>query len=258
MKKYISITLIFLSSVVLLWSCKKDLAHVNSVYDTSGLAFIKVVDASPNFRAMLLGADSFNVYVNGLKVNGAQLTYNSVFPTITNLYAGVPAGPQSIRITVNGKQTPDSTTLLTLTKTLVAGSYYTFIITDEVMGTNEARQMWLKDNFALTDTNNFTLRFVDAVLNDPAPVDVYSFRKAANLFTNVTPGTASAFVTSPYTTLSDTLYVRTAGTTTEIARINLIYGSTTAPNRGRAYTVLYKGQFGNATKLRSLSFFAND
>jgi hypothetical protein len=258
MKKYISILLVLICSTVLLWSCEKDLALIDPVATTDGLAFIKIVDAAPNFRAKFNGADSFNIYVNGAKVNGSQLTYNSVFPAVANLYAGVPAGAQTVRVTVNGKLTPDSTTLLTLTKTLAAGSYYTFVLTDEAMGTNEARQMWIKDNFALTDTNNFTLRFVDAVLNDPTPVDVYSYKKATNIFSNISPATATAFVSLPYTLIADTLYVRTAGTQTEIARINIVNGSTTAANRGRAYTLLYKGQFGNATKPRSLSFFGNN
>jgi hypothetical protein len=235
------------------------LAHVDPFTTTEGMAFIKIVNASPNFRQVYKGADSFNIYVNGVKINGAQLSYNSVFPTATNLYAAVPAGPQSIRISVNGKVTPDSITLASLNKTLDPGGYYSFIITDEGLGTNESRQMWIKDNFAVTDTNNFTLRFVDAVLNDAGPVDVYSYQKANKIFSNISPGTATNFISLPYTLLADTLYVRSAGTLTEIARINIVNGSTLATNRGRPYTLLYKGMLGGAgTKARTLTLLAND
>lgn len=257
MKKYISI-LIFICTIGFLWSCEKELTLVNSVSLTEGLAFIKIIHASPNFRQVYKGADSFNVYVNGVKINGTQLSYNAMFPTSTNLYAAVPAGPQSIRITVNGRLTPDSITLASLNKTLEKGSYYSFIITDEALTANETRQMWLKDDFALTDTNNFTIRFVNAVLNDAGPVDVYSFLKARNIFQNIAPATATPFITLPYTIITDTLYIRAAGTLTEIARINIVNGSTNAANRGRPYTLLYKGLLGSTAKPRSLAYFAND
>ena len=257
MKKNISI-IILICSLGLLWSCEKELELVSPVTKTEGLAFLKIIDASPNFRQIFKGSDSFNVYVNGLKINGAQLTYNSIFPTTNNLYAAVPAGPQSIRITVNGKFNPDSITLASLNKTLDPNSYYSFIITDEALGTNESRQMFIKDNFALTDTSNYTVRFVNAVLNDPTPVDVYSFRSSSIIFTNISPATATNFIKLPYSLLTDTLYVRPTGTQSDIAKIAISNGGTNDFRRGRPYTVLYKGQLGNTAKPRSLLFYAND
>jgi len=259
MKKIILRSLLFACTIGLLWSCKKgEMDLVNKVSTTEGLAFIKIIHAAPNFRQIYKGADSFNVYVNGAKINGTFLTYNALFPTATNLYVAVPSGAQSIRVSVNGTTTPDSITLGSLNKTLEVGSYYSLVITDEVFTGNESRQMWIKDNFALTDTNNYTVRFIHAVLNDPGAVDVYSFQKGKNIFNNITPTTATPFVSLPYTILTDTFYVRTAGTQTDIAKITLANGSTTALNRGRAYTLLYKGQFGNLTKPRSLTLFANN
>ena len=259
MKKNVLAIIILACSMGLLWSCKKDLAHVNTFSNTEGLAFIKFFDASPNFRSIFKGADSFNIYVNGVKVNGSQLTYNSIFPSVANVYAGVPAGPQSIRITVNGKATPDSITLASFNKTLEQGAYYSLFLTDSALKNIDSKQMWIRDQFLVTDTNNYTIRFVDAVMNDPIAVDVYSYRKGANLFTGITPGTATPFVLMPYTILPDTFYVRQTGTMTEIARINIVNGSTTATNRGRPYTILYKGGFGlTSTKARSLTIFPND
>jgi hypothetical protein len=265
MKRNILITLLVVLTMGLFWSCKKDLALVNSVSKPDGLSFIKIIHASPNFRQVYKGSDSFNVYMNGTKLNAPFLTYTpstsstNAFPTATNLYAAVAPGQQSIRLTVNGVLTPDSLTVVTVNKTMEAGSYYSFIVTDEATNTNESRQMWLKDNFALTDTNNFTLRFVNTVLNDPAPVDVYSFQKAANIFTGVSVGSATPFISLPYTILTDTLYVMSAGTKTEVARINIINGSTTAFNRNRAVTLLYKGIAGvTGAKGRSLAVYNNN
>ena len=257
MKKIISI-LILVCTLGLLWSCEKELELVSPVSATEGLAFLKIIDASPNFRQVFKGSDSFNVYVNGAKINGSQLSYNSIFPSNFNLYAAVPAGPQSIRITVNGRFNPDSITLASFNKTLTANSYYSFIITDEAMTANESRQMFIQDKFALTDTNNYTLRFVNAVLNDPTAVDVYSFRSSSNIFTNISPATATDFIKLPYSLLTDTISVRPTGTQTEIARINISNGGTNDFRRGRPYTILYKGQFGNTAKPRSLLFYAND
>src|SRR4029077_2834386 len=117
----------------------------------------------------------------------------------------------SIRVTVNGKVYPDSITLVNLSKTVAAGGYYTLVITDSILNSNEAKQMWLRDQFALTDTLHYTIRFIDAVMNDPAAVDVYSYRQGKNIFAGVTPGSATTFQLQNYTLQSDTLSIRTAG-----------------------------------------------
>lgn len=265
-KKYIMKNIfkiiLFVCTAGTIWSCEREIDLVNKVSTTEGSAFVKFVHASPNFRQVYKGADSFNVYMNNTKISGSFLTYGLLYPTATNLYAAVPPGAQAIRLTVNGVLTPDSITLAATNKSLEAGSYYSFIITDEAAGTNESRQMWLKDNFALTDTSNFTIRFVHAVLNDPGAVDVYSFRRASNIFTNISPAKATAFLSLPYDLATDTFYVRPTGTLTDIAKLTVSTGSPGAntTNRGRAHTLLYRGHFGvtTGTKARSLTIFANN
>lgn len=246
---------IFISicTIALIWSCKKKLELVEPVSTTQNLAFLKIIDAAPSFRQVFNGSDSFNVYVNNNKVNGTSLSYGSAFPATSSLYLAVPAGSQTIRLTVNGKLTPDSITLGTFTKTLDAGSYYSFIITDSALKANEAKQMFIKDNFALTDTSHFTLRFIDAVLNDPVSVDVYSYRNASNIFTAIAPGTVTPFITLPYTLATDTLSIRSAGTQTEIVKVlGAVF------TRSRAYTLLYRGIPGSTTKPRTITLYAND
>lgn len=259
MKKNILIALIFACTAGLIWSCNKKLELVAPVAGTDGLAYLKIADFSTSFRQVVNGSDSFNVYVNGIKVNGTFLTYNSIFPTITNLYAGVPAGPQSIRITVNGKVTPDSITLASFNKTLTAGNYYSFLITDSLLKADESKQIFIQDNFARTDTTHFTLRFIHAILNDSVGgvknVDVYSTRKAGNIFSNVAPGTVTTFQTQPYTLAADTLIVRRAGFLYPLATLNTVVFA-----RERAYTLVYKGQPGTTTapKGRAIIVYTNN
>lgn len=237
----------------LLWSCNKK-TPLRAVYDyTTGMSFIKVVHAAPSFR-QVTGAyrDSFNVYVGDGKVNATFLTYNSQFPS-ANAYFAVPAGQQTIRLALQGVLTPDSATLATFTKTLEPNAYYSFIVTDSVLKNNEAKQIFTKDVFAPTDTAHVTVRFVNAVLDDAANVDVYSKLYATNILTNVAPGTSTPFGQFSYTTATDSLIVRRAGTTTELARLG------PALARTRAYTVVYKGQASvtTGTRARSLIQYTN-
>src|ERR1035437_5756909 len=255
MKKNISIIIIiFACAIALIWSCTKKTDLLAPTASVDGLAFLKVADFSTSFRQIVNGRDSFNVYVNGNKENGPFITYASFFPT--TLYAGVPAGPQSIRITVNGIATPDSITLASFNKTLTAGAYYSFILTDSLLKTDESKQIFVQDNFALTDTLHFSLRFIHAILNDTLGknVDIYSTRYATNIFSNISPGTTTAFTTQAYTLPADTLIVRRPGRLDTLARLNIVSFS-----RQRAYTLVYKGQPGTTTapKGRALITYVN-
>lgn len=260
MKKNISYILLLAGAIVFLWSCNEKLELVAPTSSPDGYAFVKFSQFSPNFRQVTNnGKDSINVYVNGFKINGAFMTYGSTFPTANNLYASVPAGaPQTIRLTVNGVTTPDSVTLATYTKTLVAGSYYSFIFTDSLLTTNESKQMFTQDKFVISDTSHFTIRIVHAILNDTLGknIDVYSTRLGANMFSNVSPGTISTFNVQPYNFVADTLIVRRPGTTFVLASLST---ASIPLNRQRAYTLMYKGLPNTTTgaKGRSLLTFTN-
>lgn len=255
MKKYITSLILLTCTIGLIWSCSKKTENIALVTPTDGYAFIKFGQYSPNFRSIVNGRDSFNIYVNEKKINGAFLTFNSIFPGATNLYAAVPSGNQTIRMTVNGVTTPDSVTLFAYSKNLVAGKYYSLFITDSMTSVSESKQMFLSDNFARTDTLHYTIRLVHTIFNDlGGNIDIYSNRLAANIFSNVSPGTTTPFSTQPYSLALDTLILRRAGTLTELTRIN---GAVLA--RERAYTLVYKGNstVTTGTKARALSLFFN-
>lgn len=262
MKKNISLIILSICALGLIYSCSKELDVIAPTTGTGGFAFLKIAHFSPNLRTVLSGRDSFNVYVGGTtlapgtKLNGAFLTYGSIFPTTTNLYAAIPAGTQFVRITVNGVTTPDSITLGNFSKTFNAGSYYSYILTDSIKNASEAKQIFIEDKFAPTDTSHYTIRFVHAILNDTTgkTVDVYSTRLAANMFTNVSPGTVTDFTTQPYNLLTDTLIIRRSGLPLELARLNAAVLA-----REHAYTLVYKGLPASTagTKGRSITFYTN-
>jgi hypothetical protein len=244
MKKYISLLAIVVLSAGFMWSCNKKTDILGTYVSSKGLAYVKIIHAAPTFRQVTnTWRDSFNVYANGIKVNATFLTYNSAFPS-SNPYYAVPAGPQSIRIALQGSAlNPDSVTLASFNKTLEANSYYSFIVTDSLLKGNEAKQIFIKDVFALTDTGHFTLRFVHALLNDTLNknVDIFSVLYNKNIFSDIAPGTVTGFINLPFTTASETLIVRRPGSTFELARL-----SPASFGRAKAYTIVYRGLPGTA------------
>ena len=258
MKKYIFPIILITCATGLIWSCTKKIDLVAPTSTIDGLAYVKVAQMSPNFRAVVNGRDSFNVYFNEAKVNGAFLTYGSFFPTTTSLYAAVRTGSQVVRMTVNGVNTPDSFNLVGFTKNLKAGTYYSFILTDSLFSLDPSKQMFIEDNFIRTDTTHYTIRLVHAIPNDSTGknIDVYSTRLNTNIFTNVAPGSATQFITNPYTIIADTFIVRRTGNPFELCRLSTV---ALPIGRERAYTLIYRGNRGSATgtKPRSLVYYAN-
>ena len=261
MKKNISLILLLATCISgLLWSCSKTppLENIAVTANPTGSAFIKIVHFSPAFRLATDKSDSLNIFLNGAKLNGSFLTFGSLFPSSTNLYAAIKAGESTIKLSTYGVLNPDSITVVSLKKTLEAGKYYSLIITDSILNSNSNKQIFTQDNFKISDTNSFTMRFVHAILNDTAGknIDVYSTRRAGNIFSNISPGTVTDFNTQPYNFITDTIIVRRASSTFELARFS------TAANplaRQRAYTLIYKGTPSTTTapKGRALVTYAN-
>lgn len=262
-------------------ACKRDYAGIaNYAPMDSSVAYLKIVHASPNFRQLFNARDSFNVFVGSTKITNTFLTFNSVWPfvvnssttSITATYASVPAGQQSIRLSIPGVVNPDSVTIATFSKNLMAGRLYTLMLTDSIQSTYDSSQIFTQDNIPQTLPNFYNLRFVHAVLNDTAGknVDVVSYMRSANLFSNVKPGTVGGFSISGYPFAQgvvDTLYVtRPATSGTPISqRVVLAKLALNASVLGagswdrRAFTVYYKGDANltSGAKARSLSVYIN-
>jgi hypothetical protein len=259
MKKYFSLFIFIVTVLMIITACEKDFTKfTNEPLFIGDQAFLRVMHVSPNFRAVQNKPDSFNVYVGASKVNGSLFTYNGAFPAAAinaNTYAAVPSGSQAIRLSLQGVNNIDSVTIMQLDKNLEAGKYYTFFITDSLKAQQD--RIWVNDiNFIPTDTTQYKVRFAHMILNDSAgkKVDVYSFRQAANIFSNISPGTVTDYASIATPTTIDTISIRRSGTGFELARINGVSYVKT-----RLYTILFKGSPGLAsgTKPRSVIVYNN-
>ncbi len=253
--------ILFLAAVVaagILAGCDKELQEdaPAQLLTNEGNAQIKVVHASPNFTTVTGQPEAFNFIVSGAKVNSAAIAFSGLFPAQNTGYMGITSGLHWFKISRGGVNTTDSITIHTFQKLIEPGQKYSYIVTDSLKSTNEARTMLLTDNFNQPVPGNYAVRFVHAVTSDTVGknVDVYSFRRKANIFTNVKIGTATGFIEyGPAGT--DTLSVRRSGTTNELTRFNGIPFAST-----RVYTVIYKGltTATTGTKARSLMYYMNN
>lgn len=272
--KNIIATVMALASVItgitLTSSCKRDYSVVAN-YDTpTGTAYLRVVHAAPYFRKIFNAPDSFNLLVGGQKVSAylpggaVTLTYNATFPASnTNYgYVTVPAGDQEFKLSL-GVYNADSVTLKKFTKTLAPDTYYTFLITDSINSARDAAQMFIRDSVTTPTTGYVNLRFIHAALEDTASgsqktvdtIDVFSTRNNRNIYSKITPGTATTFSQFAYNAqLPDTLYVRRVRSTVNLATLNNVSFA-----NQRTYTIYFKGD-GNVTtgtKARSLATFVH-
>ncbi|HXB10035.1 MAG TPA: DUF4397 domain-containing protein [Puia sp.] len=266
MKKLKSIILVSSLAVVTgFFSCKRDMALRDPAVPVSGnSANISLIDVAPNLSTVLgVKADTFNVLFNSVKVSGYTvgtspvMTFSGIYPlagTATG-YASIPAGDQTIKF-ARGVNTQDSLVLFTFNESLQANSYYTLLITDSIKSGNDAARMFLKDNFTPVDTGFYNMRFVNAVLNDTAGVDVWSKQQAKNIFANVKPGSVVDFAKFNSSWGTDTLFCRRAGTAVGLDTLltQNFYSL-------RTYTLVYKGNAFSAvktdTKRRHLITYVN-
>jgi hypothetical protein len=259
--KYIKwITPAILVACTLILACEKEkeiIAPWNEAGSDADYARLRIVHAAPNFRNLTGVPDSINIFVNGQKLNGTRLSYGGVFPgqSPTN-YAVLPPGAYDVKITVGGVVNPDSIPVATLRFTLAEKTNYSFVITDSVLNANrDSGRIFVRDSFPEPITGRIGLRFIHAMADTVGKrVDVWSTRRNNYLYTAVLPGVVSSFSIQPFIDISDTLIVRRAGTTTELARFNNIIFANT-----KVYTIYLRGNVAltTGTKARSLSWYTN-
>lgn len=238
-------------------ACEKEIKYIAQKISPANKAYIKIVHAAPSFRNVFNTRDTFHVYANGDKINATFLTYTSAFPSATgNGYLAIDPGDLTLKLFTPGVLVGDSVEVATFSKTVEAGNYYSFIITDSVKLSRDSSQIWLRDNFETPPQNLYGLRFVHAAMNDTVGkrVDVFSARRNGNIFSNYAPGQASSFTNFPFNSqIPDTIIVRRSGTTMELARINNItFGHT------RVYTLVFRGNVAvTGTKGKALTYYVN-
>ena len=225
--------------VALLAACNKDVEFVaEPVMVKEDMAYLKVIHVAPNFTTLTTLADKVSVFYtaeNGMytKINGTTLAYDNMFPTVTTAYVAINSGLIPIRFSIGGVVLADSINFYKTSLTILPGKKYSYFMTDNV--TSSA--MFFEDDVPVLGQDQISFRFVHTILNDTAGknVDLYSVKNAGNIYENVGATAATGFEKKPYYT-NDTLIVRRAGTSFELARIN---GLATVP--GRSYSLVYRG-----------------
>jgi hypothetical protein len=139
---------------------------------------------------------------------------------------------------------------INLNANLESGSYYTIFTYDSIIN---AKSKLVKDVIITPTDTTARLRFAHFAYSTAAipNVDVYSTRRAQNIFTNVALTSVTDFI--PYASaISDTLYVRETGKTVNLAGINGFSAITK-----RSYTVIFRGSYRltTGTAARTLSSF---
>ena len=265
---------VFVSAVCIgISSCEKKL-DVVAEYDTNAdntKAFLKFVHASPNFRQIWNTRDSLNLFVNDVKLNTTNLTYNSIFPfsvnssttSITATYAAVPAGNVRIKLSNPGATSPDSFAVMTLERQLDAGKYYTFMLTDSIKNDRDSSKIFINDEKPVPALpGNYNLRFIYASANAVDTIDVFSFARNANIISNLRPNAVTGFIALGYNvSVADTIMIKRkatpAGTGPILAKFPLNAANVGAGTlNGRSFTLYYKGDATVTTGAKSPSVSA--
>jgi len=257
MKKYSVFLAVMMAAAAIFFSCKKEFNVVATASNPNGMAFLKIVHASPNFTKVFTKPDGLNVYVGSatadtgwVKVNGPALTFKSAYPAVgsVNTYASVLPGDDSIRIVVSGVVNPDSITVFRLRKTLAAGSYYTLLLTDSMNRAQDSAKVWAPDNFPASSAGNVSLRFVNMVLDAPATdtMNLYSKRRGQILFPSVLKDSITPFASFPtLVNVLDSFYVQRQGVT----MASLL--PTALMRDQMAYTIYYIGDTAKAVAAKT-------
>lgn len=242
--------------IFVLAACKKDydarLAQFNTNLEQN---------ATVQLYNSVIASNRSYLYVDFKPVNGATISYGSTFPVGAAGFS-VPAGQRNFLFRDTLKTSLQ--TALTLNEALTAQKQYTIFAYDTV---NNAKVKIVPTDFEIPTDTTAKLRFINLVYSKTAipNVDIYSVKKGANIFSNISPEAVTSFI--PYATaLTDTLIVRTTGSATH----NLINRTTAGriplrliltPTRHNIYTVVLRGSYysdtSNQTNLRTLTFFTH-
>lgn len=232
-----------LLAAAILPSCEKEYStFLTEQTDLRNKALIKVHNAT-------LNATRNYVLVDDKSVTGAGLAYGGLFPSVS-YYSAIEPGTRSITI----RDTFPTTTQrpVTVSQAFDANANYTIFTYDTLTNT---RALVVKDDIQQVNDTTARIRFANLVYSRVAvpAVDIFSIKRQANVFTNVNPATVTAWI--PYAAdLSDTLFVRATGTTTNLTQLNGLL-----PRQKRSYTVVFRGvyQLTTGTNARILSSFTS-
>jgi len=222
-----------------IYSCKKEKADpVAEVEDLSNAFYLKVYNAAIN-------TSRNHVFIDNSKITGTALATAGVFPSGA-FYSALESGSRTLVM----RDTLATTTqnVISVLRDFEKGKYYTLFLYDS---TNAVKQKIVEANVQSLTDGTVRIRFANFIFSSSAipNVDVYSFKKGTNVFTNVSPTSVTDFVSYPAG--NDSLFIRPTGTTTNLVKLS------TTPVANRSYTYVFRGQYqaSTGTLARTLSSF---
>jgi hypothetical protein len=236
----ISFACVLFLAAALFSSCNKEADMYAGLDDISNAAFLKVYNAAIN-------TSRNHVFIDNSKITGTALASGGVFP-LTGFYSALGSGTRTLVM----RDTLATTTqnVISLYRDWEKGKRYTFFLYDS---TNAVKHKIVEDNLQVPTDGTVRIRFANFIYSSSAipNVDLYSFKKGTNIFTNISPTSVTEFET--HNAGADSLFVRATGTTTNLAKI------ATTPVANRMYTYVFRGQYQatTGTLARTLSSFAS-
>lgn len=227
-------------------SCTKQLpklvASQQADFSNSSLVqvYVATVNATRNY-----------VYVDTRAITGATLGSGSLFPSgVATIGANIQPG---VRAFLVRDTLPAATQVpLSFATNLNPGNRYTIFLYDTI---NAPKQKTIQTNIEIPADTTARVRFANFVYSATAvpAVDIFSKRRAVNLFTNVPTTEVTGFIAIP-SAFNDTIIVRDAGTTNQLAVLNGLN-----PTQKRSYTLVFRGRYQSTsgTVARTLSSFIN-
>lgn len=223
---------------LLMQSCKKEATlALPTQTDLSNSSLIRVYIATVN-------ASRNYVYVDGKPVTGSLLSSGSIFPASGVYASGITPGIKSFL--VKDTLTASTQVPLSFSENMQVNKNYTIFMYDTI---NSPKQKTVLTNYLIPTDTTCSIRFANFIYNPtivPA-IDVFSFNRNTNIFTNVPVTGVTDFIPYPTRLGVDTLYIRETGTTVNI--IKVVTSGVFQDKRN--YTLVYRGSH-RGTRLASL------
>jgi len=221
-----------LASMIMLASCEKEYKSILTEETNLGnTAFVK-------FHNGIINSNRTYIYSDLVPLNGASIGYGTIFPSLSPSYTALAGGTRAIAI--RDTLAPSTQYPISFTETMTPGSYYTIFAYDSL---NAPKYKVVQDNIQVFNDTSARIRFANFPYSTTAMpnVDIFSQKQQANVFTNISTAAVTDFI-SFRAGISDTLYVRPTGTTTNLTQLNGLVATAK-----RNYTVIFRGSYRTTT-----------
>lgn len=205
----------------------------------------------------------FRITLDGKKINGAQdnaintntLIWGGVYPP-TIAYAFLPPGAHTVKFIMNritsGAFAPIAgDEVFTSTVNFTAGKKYSMFIADAY-----TTPFMVEDNFEIPPLNQYRVRFINLTGETTTRYDVVSARHG-KIFSDVGYREMQDYKLLTIPATSDTIYLRTAGTNTNVGQYPLAGSGGFTAGSQRVYTLYARGKTGVTGRTPGITIYTN-